>query len=116
MFIGQVDRNVNFSQGAERLPSGKIKYRGIVFPGYNKPRSSTKKEKKKMVLVKKGDKLKVVHFGQKGYKHNYSSKAKKNYLTRSAGIRNKSGQLTKNDKLSPNYWARKVLWGRKKDS
>lgn len=113
MFIGLVDKNnYNFSSssGVERLSGGKVKYRGTVFPGINKPRSSTKKEKKKMVLAKKGDKLKVVHFGQKGYKHNYSKEAKKNYLSRSASIRNKSGELTKNDKFSPNYWSRKILW------
>ena len=53
---------------------------------------------------------KLVHFGQKGYGHNYSSKAKHNYLTRSAGIRNAQGKLTKDDPFSPNYWSRKILW------
>ena len=46
----------------------------------------------------------------KDYKHNYSKEARKNYLTRSAGIKNKSGKSTKNDKFSANYWARKDLW------
>jgi hypothetical protein len=91
-------------KGVERLPSGGIKYRGVTFPGYNKPRSSTRPQKKKMVLAKKGDQVKVVHFGQKGYKHNYSAKAKKSYLARSAGIKGKD------DKFSANHWARKVLW------
>ena len=63
-----------------------------------------------MVLVKRGDKVKVVHFGHTSYKHNYSDQAKKNYRTRSAGIRNKQGQLTKDDPFSANYWARRVLW------
>ena len=87
-----------------------VEYRGKTFPGYNKPIASDKKEKKMMVLAKKGDEAKLIHFGQKGYQHNYSPEAKQNYLTRSAGIRNKSGQLTKDDPFSPNYWARKVLW------
>lgn len=87
-----------------------VEYHGKTFPGYNKPISSDKKEKKMMVLAKKGDQVKLVHFGQKGYQHNYSPEAKQNYLTRSAGIRNKSGELTKDDPFSPNYWARKVLW------
>lgn len=91
-----------------------IEYRGKTFPGYNQPIDSDKKDKKKMVLVKKGDRVKVVHYGQKGYQHNYSESAKKNYLTRSAGIRNKDGQLTKNDPFSPNYWARKDLWPSRK--
>jgi hypothetical protein len=87
-----------------------VEYHGKTFPGYNKPIASDKKDKKMMVLAKKGDEVKLVHFGQKGYQHNYSSEAKQNYLTRSAGIRNKSGELTKDDPFSPNYWARKVLW------
>jgi hypothetical protein len=37
-------------------------------------------------------------------------KRRKNYLTRSAGIRGKDGKLTKDDPLSPNYHARRVLW------
>ena len=87
-----------------------VEYRGTTFPGYNQPTASNKKGKKKMVLVKKDGKVKLVHFGAVGYKHNYSKSAKKNYLTRSAGIKNKSGQLTKDDPFSPNHWARKVLW------
>lgn len=87
-----------------------VEYRGKTFPGYNHPIKSDSADKKMMVLAKKGDEVKLVHFGQKGYQHNYSPEAKQNYLTRSAGIRNKSGQLTKDDPFSPNYWARKVLW------
>jgi uncharacterized protein YjiS (DUF1127 family) len=92
------------------IKQAEVEYHGKTFPGYNKPIASDKKDKKMMVLAKKGDEVKLVHFGQKGYQHNYSPEAKQNYLTRSAGIRNKSGQLTKDDPFSPNYWARKVLW------
>lgn len=71
---------------------------------------------KKIVLASKvvnGErKYKVIRFGAKGYGHNYSPEARKNYLKRSGGIRSKSGELTKNDKFSKNYWARKILWGR----
>lgn len=87
-----------------------VEYRGRTFPGYNQPIDSDRPEKKKMVLAKKGDQIKLIHFGQKGYKHNYSEAAKKNYLSRSAGIRGKDGSLTANDKLSANYWARRELW------
>lgn len=84
----------------------------------NAPVKSTAKGKKMMVLASKvvdgKRRVKVVHFGALGYGHNYSQKAKKNYLTRSAGIKNKKGQLTKNDRFSPNYWARKVLWPKAK--
>ena len=95
------------------IKKASIEYRGRTFPGYNKPIASDRKNKKKMVLVKRGDKVKLVHFGQKGYEdftQHKDKKRRKNYLTRSAGIKNKSGQLTKNDPFSPNYWARRELW------
>jgi len=83
---------------------GKLVYRGVTFPGFNKPRASTNPGKKKMVLAKKGDEVKVVHFGDSSMGHNYSAAARKSYLARSAGIKGKD------DKFSANYWARKVLW------
>jgi len=76
----------------------------------NKVYTSTRKDKKKMVYAIKNGKGKLIHFGQKGYKHNYSKKAKENYLSRSSGIKNKQGQKTANDRHSANYWARKILW------
>jgi hypothetical protein len=109
MFIGKYDKNYNFSE-IERLENGKIKYRDQVFDGIGKPKASTRPGKKRMVLVKKGDTIKIVHYGAEGYKHNYSATAKKSYLARSGGIKNKDGELTKNDKFSPNYWARRDLW------
>lgn len=90
-----------------------VEYMGKTFPGYNKPIPSDKKDKKKMVLVKRGDKVKLIHFGQKGYEdytQHHSKERRKNYLTRSAGIRDKNGNLTKDNPFSPNYWARKELW------
>ena len=79
--------------------------------GFNKPkRTPGHPTKSHVVLAKKGDEIKIVRYGHKDYRHNYSKEARKNYLTRSAGIKNKSGKLTKNDKFSSNYWARKDLW------
>jgi hypothetical protein len=96
------------SGDAEKRAS--VEYRGKTFPGYNQPVDSDRAGKKKMVLVKRGDRVKLVHFGQQGYRHNYSEEAKRNYLRRSAGIKGKDGRPTKDDPFSPNYWARKVLW------
>ena len=91
--------------------SGGVVYRGKKYPGFNKPKKYTGKGKyKKTVLAKKGDEIKVVNYGHKDYGHNYSDKARRSYLKRSAGIKNKSGRLTKNDKFSANYWARRDLW------
>lgn len=95
----------------------KYSYRGSLWT-LNKPVKSTAKNKKMMVLATKtvGGKrrAKLIHFGAIGYGHNYSKEAKKNYLTRSAGIRNKQGKLTKTDRWSANYWARKILWPKNK--
>ncbi len=92
---------------------GKVRYRGRLW-AVNKPIKSTSKGKKMMVLASKvidGEKrVKIVHFGALGYGHNYSKTAKRSYLARSAGIRNKAGELTKDDPWSANYWARKILW------
>jgi hypothetical protein len=98
------------TKDTERTAGG-VSYRGETFPGFNKPKRAPSDSAKKMrVLAKKGDEIKVVEFGQKGYGHNYSAEARSNYLARSGGIRSGSGSLTKNDKFSANYWARKVLW------
>lgn len=55
--------------GLEKLLDGKIKYRGIVFDGFNKSRESTRKSKKGMVLAKEGDVIKLIHFGDSSMGH-----------------------------------------------
>lgn len=95
--------------GVKRLPSGRIEYRGTTFAGFNKPRKSTRPEKKGMVLAKEGDTVRLIHFGQKGYGHNYSSTARKSFKSRHA-------QNIKKGKLSAAYWADKVLWAGKSGS
>lgn len=93
---------------------GKLQYRGHEFPGFNKPVPAPKGGKhKKMVLAKKGDEVKLVKYGHKEYEdytQHKDPKRRENYLKRSAGIKNKSGQLTKDDVFSANHWARKDLW------
>jgi len=79
---------------------------------------STRKGKKLMVRVKG----KLIHFGDSSLQHfrdktgiwskldHNDSKRRKNYLTRSAGIKNKMGQFTKDLPSSPNYHSRRILW------
>lgn len=65
------------------------------------------------VLVKKGDKVKLVRFGLRGmqdYTQHRDQARRKNYLTRSAGIKDGEGNPTKDDPFSANYWSRRVLW------
>lgn len=69
----------------------------------NKPRKSTAKGKKKMVKACKDGKEKIVHYGAKGYKHNYSDKARKSFHAR-------HDCKNKDNKLTAGYWACKDLW------
>ena len=78
-----------------------------------KPVKSDKQGKKGMVYVKKDGKKRLIHFGDSSMtdKRKGASKAQqKSYLARSAGIKNKEGKLTKDDKNSANYWSRKINW------
>ena len=75
-----------------------------------------------MVTVQKDGKKKLVHFGDAKMEHfkdktgiwsklDHGDKERgKNFLTRSAGIKNKDGGLTKDDPFSPNFHSRKILW------
>lgn len=66
---------------------------------------------KRSVYVKgKNGNPKLIHYGHSGYRHNYSPEARKSYLARARGIRNKQGQLTHLDRNSKNHWAIKDLW------
>ncbi len=78
----------------------------------NKPRPSTRRDKKMMVFVNnpKTGRVKTIHFGQRGFKSNSSEKSRKKFLARSAGIRDKKGRLTKDNKLMANFWTRRILW------
>tara|TARA_R110002020_G_scaffold298005_2_gene513725 strand:- start:416 stop:682 length:267 start_codon:yes stop_codon:yes gene_type:complete len=67
---------------------------------------------------------KYIHFGDSRYEHfkdttglklysvldHNDKKRQKNYCKRSAGIKDKNGNLTKNNKFSANALSRKFLW------
>ena len=80
-----------------------IEYRGKTFPGYNKPIKSDRPEKKKMVLAKEGDKVKLIHFGDASMGHNYSPEARASFKAR-------HGKNIAKGKMSAAYWADKALW------
>jgi hypothetical protein len=79
---------------------------------------SDRKNKKLNVLVNG----KTIHFGDTRYEHfkdktgiwsaldHNDDKRRKNYLTRTANIKDKAGNLTANDPSSANYHARRILW------
>lgn len=79
-----------------------------------KPFPSKLKSKKMSVYIMKDGKRKLIHFGDsnmKDFRQHKDPVRRKSYLARSAGIRNKEGKLTKNDKTSANYYSRRYLWG-----
>ena len=71
----------------------------------NKPRRSTSAGKKMMVKACEGGKEKIIHFGAKGYKSNYSAAARRNFKARHKCHTAKS-------KLTARYWACKKLWSK----
>jgi hypothetical protein len=86
----------------QRLSSGRIKYGDRTFSGYNKPRRSDLDGKKFMVLAKKGDQVKIIHFGDPSMSIKKNQPARKrSYCSRSAGIKGAG------DKFSANYWSRR---------
>jgi hypothetical protein len=62
--------------------------------------------KKKMVKACEGGKEKLIHFGAKGYGHNYSAAARKSFRARHKCNTAKS-------KMTARYWACKKLWAGK---
>ena len=72
----------------------------------NVVRSSDRPGKKRMVKACEGGKEKLIHFGAKGYGHNYSAAARKSFKAR-----HKCG--TAKSKLTARYWSCKNLWAGK---
>ena len=75
----------------------------------NVPVASDRKGKKKMVKACSGGKEKLIHFGAKGYGHNYSAEARKSFKAR-----HKCSTAT--DKMTARYWSCKKLWAGEKGS
>ena len=86
---------------------------------YNYEKSPLKNKKLRVVVNGKvidfGDSTAQHYFDKSGLldkKLNHGDKKRQaSYLARSAGIKNKKGELTKDDPLSPNYHSRRILWG-----
>tara|TARA_R110002096_G_scaffold140778_1_gene295396 strand:- start:73 stop:363 length:291 start_codon:yes stop_codon:yes gene_type:complete len=72
----------------------------------NRVVASDRAGKKKMVKGCEGGTEKLIHFGAKGYGHNYSAAARKSFKAR-----HKCG--TAKSKLTARYWSCKNLWAGK---
>lgn len=82
-----------------------INYRGNIFSAYNTPKLTPDGPKKRAVLAKVGNKVKLVRFGDKKLSVKSSQpERKKSYCARSGG------QGNTGNKLSALYWSRKQ-WG-----
>lgn len=82
---------------------------------YKHWKNTTSSKNKMWVYVKADTKkgYKRIGFGLKGmqdYRQHKDKKRRASYLARSGGIKDKNGNLTKNNKNTANYWSRKVLW------
>lgn len=80
----------------------------------NKPVPSSRPEKKKMVLVKRGDRTKLVHYGAKGYsdyrKHKDPARRAR-FQKRHRAIKLKDGRPAHSDPFQPAYWSTKKAGG-----
>lgn len=90
------------TKSVERLPSGRLKYRGETFAGYNKPKRSVKGAKKSAVLAKKGTEIKLVRFGDA------NMTIKKDQPSRRKNFRARHNCDTAKDKFTPRYWSCKA--------
>ena len=87
------------TKAVTRTPSGKIKYRGETFSGFNKPKRTPGKSKKSAVLAKKGDQIKLVCFGDP------NMSIKKDQPDRRKSFRARHKCDTAKDKFSARYWS-----------
>ena len=83
------------------------------FSGYNKPKRTPNHPKKShAVLVKDGDKEKLIRFGQQGVKT--AGKPKKGESSKQTARRKsfkaRHGKNISKGKMSAAYWANKVKW------
>lgn len=87
------------TKDVERLPSGRLKYRGETFAGYNKPKRTPNAAKAKAVLAKEGDQVKLVRFGDPDMKNRpNNAEARKSFRARHSCD-------TAKDKLTARYWS-----------
>lgn len=95
------------SKQFERTANGSIRYRGEIFPGFNRPKKAPAGDAKKMVVLgKEGDKIRKVKFGQRGW----SDYTKHKNPKRRANFRARHNCETAKDKTTARYWACKKLW------
>jgi hypothetical protein len=89
------------TKDVERLPSGRIKYRGETFAGYNKPKRTPGSAKAKAVLAKQGDEIKLVRFGDPDMKNRPNNAAARKSFRARHGCDTDAAK----NKLSAKHWS-----------
>ena len=87
------------TKDVDRTPSGRIKYRGESFAGFNKPKRTPGKSKKFAVLAKKGNDIKMVRYGDP------NMEIKKDNPARRKNFRARHNCDTAKDKFTARYWS-----------
>ena len=89
-----------------------INYRGEQFDGYNKPKRTPKHPSKShAVLVKEGDKVRLIRFGQQGVSGSPARKGESAAdKARRASFKARHAKNIAKGKMSPAYWADKIKW------
>jgi hypothetical protein len=89
-----------------------INYRGERFAGYNKPKRTPGHPKKShAVLAKKGDKVKLIRFGQQGVSGSPKKKDESSsYRKRRELFKARHRKNINEGKMSAAYWADTVKW------
>jgi hypothetical protein len=106
-----------FSETDALLTGGKarkVTYKGTTYTIGPATRSDAKNKKwKRTVTWDGGKRKKTINYGYSGmedYTQHKDEKRRKNFRARSGGIRDKNGELTKDNPLSANYYNRRDTW------
>lgn len=89
------------AKDVERLPSGRIKYRGETFAGFNKPKRTPDGPKAKAVLAKQGDQIALVRYGDPDMKNRPNNAAARKSFRARHGCDTEAAK----NKLKAKYWA-----------
>ena len=89
-----------------------ITYRGETFSGYNKPkRTPNHPTKSHAVLAKKGDKIKLIRFGQQGVSGSPPRKGEsQSDKARRRAFRARHAKNIAKGKLAASWWADRTKW------
>ena len=95
-----------------------VRYQGVKYLlSPSKPSNAKNKKRYRLVTNTETNQTKKIHYGYSpmqnygsGKNTHKSEKRRDNYLARSSGIKDKQGNLTKDNPMSSNFLSRSDLW------